>query len=168
MATNAAPNIGGSRLAGDVLWFAFTAIVCTVILLIACWPLSTRLLARNTAVAATDEPTADSISGTVTGPAATAALPIIVSGDRIRRPSALLTRGDEGSGGSSNVVPRSSIAELTEQSGASPTLPERAPPAAPSVSRPATARDPGVHRARKHKPGPWPVASTQAPQLTPW
>jgi len=148
MATKAAPIIGGSRLAGDVLWFAFTAIVCTVILLIACWPLSTRLLARNTAVAATDEPTADSIPGTVTGPAATAALPIIVIGDRITRLGALLTRGDEGSGRSSNVVPHSSIAELAEQSGASPTLPESAPPAAPSASRPATARNPAVHRAR--------------------
>jgi hypothetical protein len=168
MATKAAPIIGGSRPAGDVLWFAFTAIVCTVISLIACWPLSTRLLARNTAVAATDEPTADPIPGTVTGPAATAALPIIVSGDRITRPGALLTRGDEGSGGSSNVVPRSVIAVPTEQSGASPTLPERALPAAPSASRPTTARNPGVHRARKHKPGPWPVASAQARQLTPW
>src|SRR5271169_3492312 len=136
MGTEAASLIGPrrSRLGGDVLWLGFTAFVFAVILVIVCWPLSAALSVHNPPDAAANQPTAGLRSGTSTGSAAAAPLPVLASGDRITRPGALPTPTDVVGDGSSNVAPSSPTATPGELAGASLTPPDHPLQAAQAAS----------------------------------
>jgi hypothetical protein len=170
MATEATPVIGPSRprLVGDVLWLGFTAFVFAVILVIVCWPLSAALSVHNPPDAAANQPTASLTTGTSTGSATAAPLPVLASGDRIARPGALPTPADVVGEGSSNVAPSSPIATPGDLAGASLTPPDRSLQAAQAASATAAVSSPGTHPMPQHKPRPRPVAPKAPPQLTPW
>ena len=168
MATEAAP-VGASRprLAGDVLWLGFTALVFAAILVIVCWPLSAELSARNPLGAAANKPTASLTPETSAARAAATPLPALAGGDRITRPTALLTPADDIGEGSSSVATRAPITTPVEPAGANLTPTDR-PQAAQSASAPALVSSPGAHRPPQHKPRARPVATEVPRQLTPW
>src|SRR5208282_588481 len=158
MATKAVPVIGASqpRLAGDVLWLGFTAFVFAVILVIVCWPLSAALSVHNPPDAAANQSPAGLRSGTSTGSATAAPLPVLASGDRIARPGVLPTPADVVDEGSSTVAPSSPIATPGQLAGAGASLPppDRALQAAQAASATAAIGSPGIHRMPQHKPRP--------------
>jgi hypothetical protein len=155
-----------SRLAGDVVWLGFTAVVFAAILVIICWPLSAELSVRNPPGVAASKPTAGLTSGTSAASAAAAPLPALAGGDRIARDGAL-PAPTANIGDGSNAAPPSPTATRSELTGHSLTPPDRSAQTAQFTSAPAAVVSPGSHHLLQHKSRARPVPPKAPPQPTP-
>jgi hypothetical protein len=155
-----------SRLAGDVVWLGFTAVVFAAILVIICWPLSADLSVRNLPGVAASKPTAGLPSGASPSSAAATPLPALAGGDRIARDDAL-PAPTANIGDGSNLAPPSPTASRSELTGPSLTPPDRSAQTAQFTPSPAAVVSPGSHRLLQHKPRARPVPPKAPPQPTP-